>query len=110
MTDRIAIGLRERITESSAQPVALKFLTAGVATAPTNARYRVDDPDGCNKVDWTTITPGATATITIPASANDCASCRLIERRELIVQADADLSGQYVERVVYEIENIGALV
>lgn len=110
MTDRIAITAPERIRESSALPVALRFLTAGVATAPTNARYRLDDPDsGCSKVDWTSITPADTASIVIPASANDCDSCRPIERRELIVQADVGLEGQYVESTIYDVANLGAI-
>jgi hypothetical protein len=110
VTDKITISAKERVQESSALPVALKFLTSNVATAPTNARYRVDDPDtGCEKLGWTTISPASTASITIAASANDCNSCRLIERRELIVQADEGLTGQYVERFTYDVENIGAL-
>lgn len=110
MIDRIAITAKERIQEGSALPVTLKFLTANVSTAPTNARYRVDDPDsGAERVGWTAITPGATASITIAASANVCQSCRQLERRELIVQADEGLSGQYVERFTYEVENLGAI-
>ncbi len=110
MTDKITISAKERVQESSALPVVLKFLTANVATAPTNARYRVDDPDtGCEKLGWATISPASTASITIAATANVCTSCRPIERRELIVQADNALSGQYVERFFYDVENIGAI-
>jgi hypothetical protein len=110
MTDRIAITAQERIREASSLAAALKFLTANVATAPTNARYRVDDPDsGCEKVAWTAISPAATANVVIPASANECNSCQPMERRELIVQADYGLSGQYTGSYVYEIENLGAI-
>jgi hypothetical protein len=110
MTDRITFTAKERTREGSALPVTAGFRTTNVATAPTTAKYRVDDPDsGCEKVGWTNLTPASSIAFTIAASANECGSCRAIERRELIVMADEGLSTQFVERLIYEVENVCAL-
>lgn len=110
MTDKITFTAKERTREASALPVTAGFRIANVATAPTSAKYRVDDPDtGCQKLGWTTLTPAASIAFTIPASANECSSCRPVERREVIVMADEGLATQFVERYVYEVENVGSL-
>lgn len=110
MTDKITFDAKERVRDGSALPVTAGFRTANVATAPTTAKYRVDDPDtGCEKVAWTTLSPASSISFTVAASANTSSSCRPIERREITVMADEGLSGQFVERVIYEVETIGGV-
>lgn len=110
MADRIAFTAPERIREATALPVVARFRVDGEDAAPTSAKYRVDDPDsGCAHVDWTSLTPDDSISFTVPASANECRSCRPIERRELVVMADEGLETQFVERFNYEVTNLGAI-
>lgn len=110
MADRIAFTASERIREATALPVVARFRAADADAAPTSAKYRVDDPDsGDEHLGWTTLTPNTSISFTVSASANECRSCRPIERRELVVMADEGLSTQFVERLGYEIDNLGVL-
>jgi hypothetical protein len=108
--DRITFALRWRIKEGSALSVSTGFTASNVATAPTTAKYRVDDPDsGREIVEWTDLTPDTEISFVIAATANVCRTRRHLERRELVVMTDEDLEGQYVERVVYEVQNVGGI-
>lgn len=63
-----------------------------VLVAPTTLRYRVDDPEaGCTIVDWTTISPASSATITVTGTQGLLTGCHR-ERRQIVVEADHGLS------------------
>lgn len=107
MTDRIAITARDRINDSSALPVTAKFYTAGALAAPTNAYYRVDTPDGCQVLGWTSLSPASSISFTVSPEANEASGSRQVESRILTIAADKELAGQYVEKAYYEITCLG---
>lgn len=95
------------VNEGSAASFSATFYTAGVATAPSTVRYRVDD---CysedNVVDWTTVTAGATVSISIAASLNVMIDeDRRVERRVLTVEADNGTSTAFNDSAYYDVVN-----
>jgi hypothetical protein len=87
-----------RVNEgSSATFTAAFFNNSWTATAPTSARYRIDNPDNDTEVlAWTTLTPATTNSITVTGVQNAIVSnCSRDERRQLIVEGDTGLSTQY---------------
>lgn len=110
MAVHIAFAGPERIIEASSLTLALTCAQDSTPTAPASVKYRLDDPDsGCSKIAWASATPAPTITLTIPAAANICTSCKPVERRELTVMIDEGLATQRVERYCYEVENIRAI-
>lgn len=108
------------VNEGSAITFSVTFYTAGVATAPTTVRYRVDDVySEKNVVDWTTVTAGATVSIAIAASLNtiiaeDTTSIywyrpkpphRNVERKVLTVEADNGTSTAFNDVAFYDVVN-----
>jgi hypothetical protein len=87
-----------KVNESSAATFTANFFSdAWVATAPTSARYRIDDPDSDIPIlDWTTITPATSSSIAITGAQNAILDdCKRMERRQLTVQGDTGLDTQY---------------
>jgi hypothetical protein len=87
-----------RVNEgSSATFTAAFFNNSWTATAPTSARYRIDNPDNDTVVlDWTTLSPATTNSITVTGAQNAIVhNCSRDERRQLIVEGDTGLSTQY---------------
>ncbi len=104
-----------RVSEGSAFSLIASFFNDSTdvwsAVTPTSARYRIDrvngDPDCWDTVlDWTTLTPATSNTITITGAQNAITSCGSEERRMVTVQADTGLSGQVCETYRYRIENL----
>jgi len=101
----------DSINERSNSQVTATFLNASkVATAPTSARYRIDDITDGRKteiLDWTTITtPTATETISVTAAQNRILSnSNMRELRQ--VQAEGTTSGEPFRNIYqYEIVNL----
>lgn len=110
MTDRIAITAAESVRDGSALPVTLRFRADGADAAPTSLKYCVDFFEGgCAVLDWTSHSPAASVSITIPAAANTSRSCWPVERRQLVVMVDEGLAGQKVEVFGYEVHNVHAV-
>lgn len=82
-----------RVNERSATAFTANFYDdstgAWVATAPTSARYRIDNPDSSTPVlDWTSLSAATSNSITVTGAQNAivCDSNRE-ERRQLLVEA-----------------------
>lgn len=108
------------VNEGSAITFSVTFYDAGVATAPTTVRYRVDDVySRKNVVDWTTVTTGATVSIAIAASLNTIIAenttsifwyralppYRNAERKVLTVEADNGTSTAFNGSAYYDVVN-----
>jgi hypothetical protein len=111
MIDQIAIQIAKDHVRERSQLVATAYFrqrSDASAQTPTNVRYRLDDlTSGCQILDWTSATPGTSATITITPDQNAMHSqCNTRERRQLSVAADYGLSTQYVESIEYDVENV----
>lgn len=98
-----------RVNESSAATFTANFYNdSWTATAPISARYRIDNPDtNAEILDWTTLTPATSNSITVTGAQNaivyDCSS---EERRQLTVQGDTGLSTQYQVTKDWWIKNL----
>lgn len=81
-----------------------------VLVIPTTLRYRIDDPERrCTILDWTTVTPANTATITVTGSQNSIDRCMTREWRRITVQADSGLATSCVETRDYYVTGIRSL-
>jgi hypothetical protein len=93
-TDLVA----SRVNESSAATFTANFYNdSWTATAPTSARYRIDDPDNDTEVlAWTDLSPATSNSIAVTGAQNAIVdNCKKQERRQLTVQGDTGLSTQY---------------
>lgn len=103
-------GPRSVIDSSAVTFTASFYNSAWETTTPTNARYKVSDDAGNDIVAWTTLTPGTTASITVPATANvPTDESRRSQVRLLTVQADNGLSSQVTEAFVYTLTNLRSI-
>lgn len=79
-----------RVNERAACIFTASFYSdTWVATAPTSARYRIDNPDtNVEVLGWTALTPASSNTITVTGAQNAivCDTSRE-ERRQLTVEA-----------------------
>lgn len=103
ITDRL---VARSTPEGTSQPFAVKIYDDStepwVLTTPTSLRYRVDDPEFSTVLlDWTTVTPASSATITVTGTQNDISSGLDIERRRLTVEINHGLSTVQVARRDY---------
>ena len=108
---RIRIAGDRSVTDSTAAVYVASFYSdAWAAVTPTSVRYKVTDEYGNEIVAWTSVTPGTTASITVPASANvPTNEDRRYETRLLTVQADNGLSSQVTEPFVYTLNNLRSI-
>lgn len=93
ITDRL---VARTANEGAAVPFAIKVYTDDsepwVLVAPTSLRYRVDNPDtGCTILDWTTVSPASSATLTVTGAQGLLSGCER-ERRQITVEADHGLA------------------
>jgi len=114
MSDQVEISIPKTIVlEEDTFPVTAFFRTRAtkVATAPTTVRYRVDDlKTGKVLTDWTSASAAASVTITITAANNEIQDeASRLERKQLIVQADAGLSTQVNGRVIWRVRNVAGI-
>jgi hypothetical protein len=81
----------------------------GDAYTPTTAEYRVDDcRSGEQLVDWTTLTPSTSMTITIPGSANAIIHTNQDREDKVVtVRTDKDLATQQYSDYKYQVKNLG---
>ncbi len=93
---------------SQVQVTAQPRDTTNAPYTPTTARYRVDDcRSGTQLVDWTTLTPSTSMTITIPGTANAIIdSTRQTEVKTVTVQLDQGLSTQHMSDYTYQVKNL----
>lgn len=97
------------IPEKSRQGFAFIFEDEDLeAFTPDTVRYRLHDPDTDQElIGWTTVTPGQTVTVVIPASANRILDDSLAyEMRVLTVQSDYDTDEQLSKDYVYRVQNL----
>ncbi len=112
--DQVEISLPKTIVlEESTFPATAFFRTRATkaATAPTTIRYRVDDlKTGKILTDWTSVSAAANVTITITAANNEIQDeASRLERKQLIVQADAGLTTQVNGRVIWRVRNVAGI-
>lgn len=109
MADTVAVQIpRPRVKEGSAFTATAYFRAAGAASTPTNVHYRLDNlTTGERIADWTSVSAAANVSISVTAAQNAIRSqCNRVERMQLTVAADHDLSTEIREPSVYEVENI----
>jgi hypothetical protein len=111
MTDHIVFFQRkDHVREKSQHVLGVTFRDRATAlnVTPTNIRYRIDDLTNCRAIlDWTTVSPDDEITLTITPTQNEllCQGNRE-EKRQVTVAADYGLSGQYMDSVCFDVENL----
>lgn len=109
--DQIVFSLaRDRINERSALTITARFRNRATDAdvTPTNVKYRIDRLNDCTQaLDWTSVTPGTTVSITTTPDDNDCRTRDERQRNLLTVAADYGLSTMFVEVFEYQIRNLG---
>lgn len=74
---------------------------------PTAVRYRVDSQDGTVLVDWTSLTPASSITITVAASANRILNdANAAEVKIITIQSDYGTDNQMSEELQYQVVNL----
>lgn len=114
MTDQITFSLsKDTWKERSQIVVGARFRDRATAdeVTPTNVQYRLDClTTGQSILDWTSVTPGETVSITVTPTQNAIVSdCNAHERKQLTVAADYGLTTQFVESIDWEITNLQGL-
>ena len=94
--------------EGSSFDATAYFRVAGVASASTTAKYRVDClTTGKELQDWTTLTPAVSITIPITATFNAIQwQSNRTEKKQLIVASDPGETDQTRDKVIWVVENI----
>jgi hypothetical protein len=106
---------RGAVQEGSAMTLTAKFYDDAsdpwTLSAPSTVRYRIDDMDtGAGIVDWTTVSPATSVSISITGAQNALQSqSENFERHEITVQANANLSTQYSETYSWKVLNIAGI-
>lgn len=109
MTDTVAIQIpKPSVSEGSAFTATAYFRAAGEASTPTNVHYRLDNlTTGEVVLDWTSVSAASNVSITITSTQNAIRSqCNVVERMQLTVDADHDLSTQVRDSVVWDVINV----
>lgn len=110
-TDQIEIQIpKTRIMEGTAFTATAYFRdrASAAADAPTTIKYRVDClATGAEIADWTTVTPGETASIAITATHNAIQDdTNDFEWKQLTVASDFELATQCRKTVRWRVENL----
>ena len=95
--------------ERSSIAVLVNFRdSSDAAAAPTTIHYRIDNlSTGDNLLDWTTVSPASSATITIKASENIIKNeGNRRERYQITVAADKDTDDETRDTAFWVCENI----
>ena len=82
----------------------------GDPTTPTTVQYRIDDcRTGKQLVDWTSLTPSITMTISIPGSVNEIINSerQTPEIKTVTVRIDEGLSTQHFAQYTYGVVDLG---
>jgi hypothetical protein len=99
---------KTRVKEGDGFTATAYFRTRSTkaASTPTTIRYRIDCLKTGQKVtDWTSVSAASNISIAIP-NAQIISDVNTVERKQIIVQADAGLSTQSTGRAIYQVENI----
>jgi hypothetical protein len=97
--------------EDSSFTIAVKFWDDSAepwtASAPTTVHYRIDClTTGTVLVDWTSVSPSASVSLTVSVAANAInQEANWREKRQVTVKADDALSTQYLGTHCYYVEN-----
>lgn len=99
---------RKRIPEGTQASLTARFYdNSYTLTAPTTAKYRIDNPENCqNLTDWVTLSPASSIAIIVDGTTqrlNDQGETE--ERRRITVMADAGLTTQTVKSYDWIIVN-----
>lgn len=109
--DQITFTLRkDRWKEQSQIAVGARFRDRALADEqiPSAVSYRLDClTSGIQILDWTTVTPGETVTVTVTATQNKIQQdYNRTERKQLTIAADYGLSTQFVDSIDWEVTNL----
>jgi hypothetical protein len=107
--DQIVFSGLRQVNERSALTVTARFRDrAAVAdVTPTNVYWRLDDENGCQLADWTSVTPASQVSIAVPAEQNRILNCtKPVEQRTLTVMADRGLATQFTVAYYYSVRNL----
>lgn len=97
------------INENSRLPVIFRLFNAAIASAtPTTLRYRVDcETTKKTLLDWTSLTPSATATVTVPASLNAIQNrANGYEIKSMTVEADNGTDDAFSDSFTWRVNNL----
>ncbi len=88
----------------------LRSTASGVT--PTTARYRIDGlSTGTTILDWTSLTPATSNSISITGAQNKIQNDRLRgETKQLTVEADNGLDTQYRAKITWRVNNLYGIV
>ena len=111
MADQVEIVLpKTKWLEETSFTVTAYFRTrsTSAASTPTTVHYRVDDlQTGKELTDWTSVTTGASVSISITSTHNEIQDdATSFERKQLLVQADRGLSTQANGKAIWRVENL----
>lgn len=114
MASEIAIQIpRLSVKEGTGFSATAYFrnLADSTSDTPADVRYRVDClTTGRTVQDWTTATPGTSATIAITGANNAILNqCNVQERKQLTVQSDVGASDQCTGTVEFTVENVDGI-
>ena len=101
-----------RITENSSLTLTASFYdVASALSAPTTARYRIDDESSGREVlGWTSLTVSTQVVIAVTADQNTLLNrTNKVEQRIITVQADHGLSSAWSDDYIYEISRLDGL-
>lgn len=114
--DQIQIQLpKTQYVEKSSFTATAYFRTrsTGAAATPTTVHYRIDNLSTRNEVkDWTSVSPGTTASITVSASDNAIEGGSFEQAlprwqtMQLTVAIDKDLSTQVTASKTWRVKNL----
>lgn len=78
------------------------------ANTPTTVDYRLDClSTGANLIGWTTVTPAASVSITVPANSNAIQNdYNQYERKQLTVRMNGGLTNAYQTPFTYDVQNL----
>jgi hypothetical protein len=98
-----------KINERSSMVVTARFRDRATAAdvTPTTIDYRLDGE--CGQItDWTSLTPGTTASATLTPTQNEILNdTRALEPKYITFAADRGLATEYRETFRYEVRNHG---
>lgn len=97
-----------KVNERSSMVVTARFRdrATNADVTPTNVKYRLDDAETGQITDWTSLTPGTTASVTLTPTQNQVLNCtRALEAKFISFAADYGLSTEYRETFRYEVRN-----
>ena len=97
------------VKEASSFTATAYFRVAGAASAPaTNAKYRIDNlSTGSKVVDWTSLTPAVSISISITSAHNKILNnTNNFERLQLTVVSDRGETSANYGTVEWKVENV----